>query len=285
MIALARWLGALLGWIVGSVLRIRRAHVENAMRRAGVDAAGAMYASLGASAVEFLWVAARGERALSHVCIDERSREAWERARAQGRGVVIAASHTGNWDLAACAMARQGELLVVTKRLSVRWMDAFWQGTRARMGVKLCEARGAMACAREVLRRRGAVAMMIDQRPSSSRRAVVCDFLGARALVDRAPATLAASTKAPLVVAASCRGEDGRHRLHVLDVRVPPARPSRAWIDQATAEATRSLDAFVRAHPSQWLWLHRRWVTMLAAPCRTPTLSSSPAEVSNLASS
>ncbi|HTQ49024.1 MAG TPA: lysophospholipid acyltransferase family protein [Polyangiaceae bacterium] len=282
----SRALGALLGWLAGSVLRIRRTHVEQSMRAAGIDApereARAFYAELGLSAIEFLRLALRGPRALSHVEIDEPSRARWRDALARNHGVVVAASHTGNWDLAACAVAREVELLVVTKHLSVRWLDRFWQSTRAALGVRLADAAGAMARARETLRRGGAVAMMIDQAPSRAQNAVSVEFLGRTAHADRAAAALAASAGAPLVVAASRRDELGRQIVEVLDVLLPPRRAGRAWIERATREATRALDAFVRRHPSQWLWLHRRWKPMLASPCRT-TPSSSPAGASTAA--
>jgi KDO2-lipid IV(A) lauroyltransferase len=261
-----RALGAALGYLAGSVLRIRRAHVDDAMRAAGIaDApsqARAMYASLGASAVEFLWLARCGEEATRHVAIEEASAAPWLRAVGRGRGVVIAASHTGNWDLAASAIARDLELLVVTKSLSARSLDGFWQSTRAGAGVRLATAEGAMARARALLRRGGAVAMMIDQAPRSSRCAVRVEFLGRPAFADRAPAALAAISGAPLVVAASRRDGRGEHVLHVLEVLEPPVRPTRRWIAEATISASRALDAFVRAHPSQWLWLHRRWKSL-----------------------
>ena len=256
-------LGAAIGWIAGSVLRIRRQHVEASMRAAGVEraprVARAMYRSLGASAVELLWLASGRGDATGHVAIDPASAELWRAAKARGRGVVIAASHTGNWDLAACAMARETELLVVTKRLSVRSLDRFWQGARAAQGISLADARGALTRARAVLGRGGAVAMMIDQAPASPRHAAAVEFLGRPALADRAPATFAAARGAPLVVAASRRDAAGGHVLHVLAVLVPPARPTHVWIEEATVAAARALDRFVRAHPSQWLWLHRRW--------------------------
>jgi KDO2-lipid IV(A) lauroyltransferase len=279
-------LGALLGWLAGSVLRIRRGHVEASMRAAGIDAparvARAFYRQLGMSAVEFLGLALRGRRALEHVEIEAASRARWREALALGRGVVVAASHTGNWDLAACAIARDVELLVVTKHLSVRWLDRFWQSTRSALGIRLSDAVGAIARARETLGRGGVVAMMIDQVPASKRHAVLVEFLGRPASADRAPAALAAVTGAPLVVATSRRDDGGKQVLEVLDVLVPPPRAARGWIDQATRAATRALDAFVRRHPSQWLWLHRRWKPMLAAPCRT-TPSSSPAAASRAA--
>jgi KDO2-lipid IV(A) lauroyltransferase len=256
--------GRVVGWLAGSVLRIRRAHVQGAMSAAGVEApsreAGAMYDALGRSALEFLWIARRGRELALHVAIDPASAARWRAALEGGRGVVIGASHTGNWDLAACAIAREVELLVVTKHLRALSVDRFWQSTRAGQGVTLTGAQGAMARAREVLRRGGAVAMMIDQAPSSRRHAVDIEFLGQPALAERAPAALAAAARCPLVVAAARRSASGQHVLHVLEVIEPRGpEPSRAWIAQATVSAARSLDTFVRAHPSQWLWLHRRW--------------------------
>jgi KDO2-lipid IV(A) lauroyltransferase len=285
--------GAVLGWVAGSVLRIRREHVHAAMRGAGVAEpareARAMYRSLGQSVFEFLWLASRGTDATAHVTLAPASRTAWSDAVAQGRGVVIAASHTGNWDLAACAMARETELLVVTKHLRAAGLDAFWQATRVRQGVSLVStasiasaasmvsaasmasmasmasvapaapARGTFAHSLDVLSRGGTVAMMIDQVPDSTLHATALDFLGRAAFVDRAPATLAARAMAPLVVAASRRAPSGRHELYVLAVLTPPPRPGRDWIEQATRQAAQALDQFVRAYPSQWLWLHRRW--------------------------
>jgi len=259
------------------------------MQAAGIAPAGcyarAMYRALGSSLVEFLWMAACGPSALGIVEIEPASRVRWARALSGGRGVVVAASHTGNWDLSACAIAREVELLVVTKRLSVRWLDRFWQSTRARLGVRLTEALGAVGRAREVLRRGGAVAMMIDQVPAPGRRSVPVSFLGQPAHADRAPAAVAAAAGAPLVVAVGRRTPSGRHVLLVLEVLIPPARPGAAWIDEATRRATRELERFVLAHPDQWLWMHRRWKPMLAAPCRTPltTRSSSQAEASRAA--
>jgi Kdo2-lipid IVA lauroyltransferase/acyltransferase len=251
-----------------------------------------MYRSLGTSAVELLYLAARGAEAAGHACIDPASRRLWQEALGRGRGVVVAASHTGNWDLAACTVARDVELLVVTKRLSVRSLDSFWQSTRAAQGVTLTEARGALARARAVLGRGGAVAMMIDQVPASARHALAAEFLGRMATVDRAPAVLAAACGCPLVVAASRREASGRHVLVVLDVIEPAPASSPAWVRQATVQATRALEQFVRAHPSQWLWLHRRWKaldrtrerTTLRVPCpQRPIRSSSPAAPSRVA--
>ena len=269
--ALLDRLGALVGFFFGSVLRVRRAHVEASMRAAGFpgasarDHAKAMYRALGVSACEFLWLASNARRTkearpLDGIArIEPRSRVKLEDAMLGGRGIVLAASHTGNWDLAACAVAQAFPLLVITKHLKMRRLDAFWQSTRAAYGVALGDAAGAVSRARSALARGGAVAMMIDQVPALRRHGVAVEFLGREAIVDRAPAALAALTGAPLVVAASHRAADGAQEMEVLRVLTPPPRPGPAWIEEATREATRALDAFVREHPSEWLWLHRRW--------------------------
>lgn len=192
------------------------------------------------------------------VVVDDSSWKRLGEARALGRGVVIAASHTGNWDACACAIAEAMELVVVTKHLRVGSLDRFWQRTRTRRGVRLLDARGALREARRALGRGACVAMMIDQVPERRAHAVVAPFLGGDAYVDRAPAALAAAAGAPLVVAAAFR-DGSRQRLSVIAVELAPARGKSAWIAAATVRATGALDAFVRAHPADWLWLHRRF--------------------------
>jgi KDO2-lipid IV(A) lauroyltransferase len=234
------------------------------MQRAGVPtppvAADAMYRALGTSALELLWLS-RGPRDLRALTAFDGDTEArYAELRRRGRGMVLAASHTGNWDLAACAVAtRLGPISVVTKRLSMASVDALWQQTRAGYGVRLVLARGAFAMAREALAAGSAVAMMIDQVPEHERHGTRAPFLGADAWVDRAPATVAARFGVPLVVTASRRDDAGRQCLSILEVLEPPPRAGASWIDEATHRATTVLAGFVVAHPSEWLWMHRRW--------------------------
>ena len=258
-------MGAFVGWIAGTVLGIRRGHVERAMRRAGIaqsrasSLAASMYASLGASLVETLWLASHPEiRATTFAALDEWSCAQLEAARGQGRGVVIATAHTGNWEVAAAAIAEAHPLTAVVKPMHVAWVDRFCHGARLARKISLAAPEQAMGRARAALRRGEAVAMVIDQVPDRARHAVVTEFLCGRVDVDRSPATLAAAMRAPLVVAVS-RRVGALQRMEVLSVHEPPKRRRREWVDTATQDATRSLDRWVHAHPSEWLWMHRRW--------------------------
>lgn len=170
----------------------------------------------------------------------------------------MATAHTGNWDLVACALAQQIPLTVVTKRLSVGWLNRCWQGLRRGRGVRLVEAGEAAATAANELAAGHWVAALIDQAPERTRGVVAVPFLGASADVDLAPALLALRARCPLVVAFARRTPNG-HTVEVAGVIDPPRRPERAWAEAAMRQATGWLEAFVLRHPEQWLWMHRRW--------------------------
>jgi Kdo2-lipid IVA lauroyltransferase/acyltransferase len=266
-------LGAGLGLVVGSLLRVRRRHVEDALRAAGVGAEAAVargvYASLGAGVFELLWLSGRPPEALrAHFTMAPEAGAALDRALTDRRGVVVATAHTGNWDLTACGaaawLAQRPEvpalLTVVTKRLSWEALDRYWQRLRAERGVALVEASGAATAVREALGGGGTVGLLVDQAPERASGVATLPFLGRPAKHDLAPVLLAARARVPILVMAGFRERGGGHRLELLDTLSPAElRGGRPVIEQATARIAAAVERFVREHPEQWLWLHRRW--------------------------
>jgi KDO2-lipid IV(A) lauroyltransferase len=254
-----RILARVVAWLVGDVLRIRRQHVEDAMAHAGdPDPAGtarAMYRTLAEHLIEvltLLWSARPVKRvAVPHgalVALGDR-----------GRGAIVATAHTGNWDLTACAVAQRVPLSVVTKHLSFGPIDVLWQHLRRRFGVHLVSEGAVLVHTRRALREGRVVAMMIDQVPMRDRSVTWGPFLNRTAPIDLAPALLAMRAGVPLVVAFGYRDADGQHRIVIKGTLLPPRMGSRRWAEAAMQTATTWLDEFVRAHPEQWLWMHRRW--------------------------
>ena len=274
--------GAVVGWLAGSVVRVRRSGVDGALRRAGVKNVEAearrMYAGLGVGLLELLWLggappARRDATLRRHVIIDDDLDAAMRAASARGP-LVLAASHTANWELvaygAAQVLAARGQrLAVVVKPVSVGPFDAFCTGLRRACGLDLIAPRGALRTARALLRAGDVVAMPIDQVPDRAQHGVSVPFLGASALADRAPAALACSVGATLLVVGATR-EGRTQRAHLL-AELPSSGAGRSLRCPAemTREATGALGDFVRRNPSSWLWLHRRWRAPLEqAPSR-----------------
>jgi KDO2-lipid IV(A) lauroyltransferase len=276
--------GALVGWLAGTLLRIRRRHVEGAMRAAGIAeatvprTARAMYRSLGTSLVETLWFAARPEIAAStRVVFDEWSRVRLDEAHRGGRGFVLATAHAGNWELAAAALREHYPLAIVGKPLRVSSLERLCRAARASRRLRVVAPEGALGLARAALARGEGVALVIDQVPPSAHNAVEVDFLSGRVDVDRSPAALAAAMRAPLVlgVARRCEGPGkGAQRLEVLAVLSPPDTGRVPWITEASIALTRELERWILAHPASWLWMHRRWRRAPAAERANPAQRS-----------
>ncbi len=233
-------------------------------REATHDLASSMYRSLGSSVVEALWFAAHPDVPASSVTtLDEWSRARLDAAREDGRGAVIATAHAGNWEIAAAALAEEGALTAVVKPMHVGWVERFCRESRGARGITSLRAGvregEVMSAARAALRRGETVAMMIDQVPDRARHACEGEFLSRAVDIDRSPAVLAARVGVPLIVAVARRVGLSRQRLEVLAVLDPPRRGRMEWAVVATRTANSLLERWVHAHPSEWLWMHRRW--------------------------
>ncbi len=256
--------GALLGWFVACLLRIRRSHAIGALRRARIPrpstVVAGVYRSLATNVFELLWMSGRPHAPLEPwVRIDPDDWSRLEACLAKGRGLVVASAHCGNWDLVACAMAKRAPLSVVTRHMSWRSANAFWMKSRASRGVRLVEPNATMRAASDSLRAGDAVAFMIDQAPERRHGVVPHPFLGAPAWHDATFAVLALRQRVPIAVVVGQRTERGHHVVRVLDVIEPPSTRSTQWVRDACVRSSEALETFVRANPSQWLWLHRRW--------------------------
>jgi KDO2-lipid IV(A) lauroyltransferase len=253
--------GLLLAFMVGSVLRIRRAHVVRSMRLAAIPrperTASRMYRSLGRGVAELVHLLLSRPASLGGaVRLEQRDLVSW---LGGAKGAVIATAHTANWDLVACRLAEVLPVTVITKHLSVQWLDRLWQGLRARRGVSLVGAGGVHTGALRALRKGQLVATLVDQAPERRRAAIRVRFLGQLAWADLAPALLAMRARVPLGAAFPRRDPDGTLGAEFGPVLLPPKIPSRRWAEEATREITDALERFVYQHPEQWLWMHRRW--------------------------
>jgi KDO2-lipid IV(A) lauroyltransferase len=107
------------------------------------------------------------------------------------------------------------------------------------------------------------VGILIDQH-IGERDGVVVPFFGRPASTVFAPALIAMRSGPAVLPMWITREGRGRYRVRVGE-EVPVRRSGdlRADLVENTARFTAAIEAFIRAHPDHWFWVHRRWKTQL----------------------
>src|SRR5262245_1636102 len=180
-------------------------------------------------------------------------------ALAGGRGALFITGHFGYWELHALAHAlRFPPIGVVVRALDNPQLNDWIERMRTSTGNFVIHRRGAL---RQILRALGenkGVAILIDQHIQTS-EAVVVDFFNRPAATTSAVAALALRTGAPIVPVFAVRLPGGRYRMiYEHPVEPPPADHPDA-VRELTQRCTDVLEMYVRRHPHNWLWMHRRW--------------------------
>ena len=102
----------------------------------------------------------------------------------------------------------------------------------------------------------GIVGIMSDLR---DRRGVAVDFFGRPAPSTPFPAMVARMTGATLVAARVVRTGPARFVVEGAIVDIPRTVSREADITRATQDLHAVFERWIREHPGQWMWGHRRW--------------------------
>jgi len=172
---------------------------------------------------------------------------------------VYFGAHLGNFEVLPLYAARRGLILTAFARAPnnplIDRVVTFIRGTG---GARILNkgSRGALG-AIEVMRSNGYLAVLIDQKQN---RGVPIDFFGHPAMTATAPAKLALRFKAVVVTCRIERLKGARWRFTVSDpLELPDSGDAEADALELTRRVTAEVEAWIRAKPEDWLWLHRRW--------------------------
>jgi KDO2-lipid IV(A) lauroyltransferase len=279
-------LGRGLGGLWGDLDRRHVARAVDQLRGAFPDwdesrllrTARGVYRHFGQVLFDILWLQGRSRETVLGI-VEFVGSEYASAVIAAGRGAVYATGHLGNWEILALAHAWQrGPVAVVARALDNPALDERLVAFRRQAGSTVIYKQKALAQALRFLRGGGGVAMLIDQNVAAS-DGVFVDFFGRPAATTTVAAALAMKTGAALV---PCRIEtlpNGRYRITYEEpLSWSPAVDRQTEIARLTQELTARIEAWVRATPEQWLWMHRRWKTQpFAEP--TPPIAVSPGTV------
>jgi len=179
--------------------------------------------------------------------------------RDDGKPALVFAAHLANWELPALAAAVYGLNAAILYRTpnigdvarAVREMRAANMGTLISTGI------GAPSAVAAALERGLHVGILVDQ---YFHHGVDVEFFGRTCKANPMVARLARHFDCPIHGTRVVRLPGHRFRVD-LTAALPTPRDHEGRVDvRATTQAiTTVVEGWVREHPEQWLWLHRRW--------------------------
>ncbi|NMI02261.1 phosphatidylinositol mannoside acyltransferase [Pseudonocardia acidicola] len=192
----------------------------------------------------------------------------WE-AFGEGRGVVFALPHSGNWDLAGVwmvetlrRMGREPALTTVAERLRPESLFRRFVAYRESLGFEVLAAEDGSAAYRALtkrLRAGGVVCLVSDRDLTAS--GVEVSLFGEPARLPAGPARLAALTGALLVPAYPRFTPDG----WALPMAEPVPVPDRAHVAKATQAIADAFSTLIAQAPADWHMLQRVFSADLGA--------------------
>jgi KDO2-lipid IV(A) lauroyltransferase len=183
--------------------------------------------------------------------------EHWKRAHDKGKGVIFVACHLGFWEmLGAAGGLNDMDLTAVTTVLKPRWLHDKVTASRLSTGVRAAYHPGSLPTVLRALKKGESVAFMNDQYAGPPMGMPVT-FFGVKVATLAAVGPISKRTGAALIPSHTYRDKGGRS--HVV---LEPELELGAAADNAE-EATQifaaKVEQWVRRHPEQWLWIHRRF--------------------------
>jgi KDO2-lipid IV(A) lauroyltransferase len=219
--------------------------------------------NLGRVAVEFAYLdrfRIIGEPEPVDVTGDPATLRQVEEARQASRPTAVFAAHLANWELPALAAARFGlKASLLYRPPSVRAVaDAVLKIRAGCMGTMVPSGFDAPLRLANALQRGEHVGMLVDQHEY---RGVDVTFFGRTCKANPLIAMLARHTNCHIRGIRMVRQPDGNHFRGQVTPPIDLPRDAEGLVDvQRTMQAiTTVIEGWVREHPEQWLWLHRRW--------------------------
>lgn len=176
-----------------------------------------------------------------------------------GRGVVVALPHSGNWDHAGAYFCSLGiPLVTVAERLKPEALFQKFLRHRESMGFEVLslDSRSFITLVKRAKEKR-LIALVADRDLSQS--GIDVNFFGSNARMPAGPALLAVKTGIPLVVAHVSYTQTGIH-IDFHEVQVPTQGSETERIEETVQMTAELFSVGIAQHPEDWHMLQRIWV-------------------------
>lgn len=184
-----------------------------------------------------------------------------QEALSEGRGIIFATAHLGNWEWLGAALGLLGyPIVAVMTPQHNQAVNNFIMELRSGAGMIL----NMRADVRDMVRHLKAghmVGLLIDQYAPQS--TIELEFFWRKTRCQPGAAVLGRMQKAPIVPGFIHRRPDGKHQIKFYPVMHIDETQEKNEAQVAITETLiRITENEIRLHPAEWFWLHDRWKTV-----------------------
>lgn len=185
------------------------------------------------------------------------NREAFEKAYAKGKGVIVALMHMGNMEASVKAVDGYS-LVTVAKKQRNPYIDEFITESREQ-DLNLTLLKKSKGTSKELIKRlnnQNIIALFSDHRDKGA----IVDFFGESAKAPTGAVSLALKFDIPLLLVYNTFNEDNSCTVHVLDeVELVKTDSFKDDVINNTQNLIHKMEDVIREYPEQWMWFHDRW--------------------------
>ena len=177
------------------------------------------------------------------------------------KGGFAISGHIGNWEIAMLPIFRSGKTINMVFRpannflmsplLKLRlkiYNESYVKGLNAARGMK------------KTIREKGYFALLADQK---LRQGMAVNFFGHEANTPVSHIKIALKERVPIFMLRVIRVDKCRFRICISELPMPELHNSNGRDNEAIAAIATRMNAifetWIREHPEQWVWGHRRW--------------------------
>jgi len=170
----------------------------------------------------------------------------------------ILTGHYGNWEIIGQALNIFGTPIAsIAAPLKNKKVDKLFLKIREESGQEIFQQEGAMRKMFATLKKKGNVALLLDQNTLLRDGGIFVDFFGLPAPVSSAPAAILKKTNAHLAVVFCTPEPGGKYRGFLKNVIAPLF--SEMSLEELTRIMTNEICEQIMERPECWMWVYKRW--------------------------
>jgi KDO2-lipid IV(A) lauroyltransferase len=181
-----------------------------------------------------------------------------ENAAKSGSGTILLTAHFGDWELSSLVSAMKGfPITVLAREQKMKRLNELLNALRESKGCKVVRKGMSTKNILRELYKKNIVGILSDQ--DAGKKGTFVNFFGRPTSAHIGPFEIAKHTNSLILPNFIVRTGGPFHKLYLEDyIDVRQSEGNESLVDGLQIYMS-LLEKYVRKHPAQWLWLHKRW--------------------------